>query len=922
MSHIPVPLVLAVLLAAATLPAQTITVPGDHPTIQDAIDNVAMGGTILVDPGTYVETLLVDPSDTYGTGVHGQTDFTIEGAGPGVVIQWPDEATRSAAWNPAIMAANGEQGDAILWITGTNGLVLRNLTFDGDDEAPPSSSITSAAVAYSSASGLVEDCTIMGVQDSPTSGGQNGLAILVEGASSSVTVDGCTLQEIQKSFIVAWDDSSCQVQDCQFTGRGLTTSIAQNGVQFSGGGSGSVTGCVFDGFWWVGTPWTSTGVLWFAGGNPTDVTNCTFRDCQTGVYYQASGGPIQGSVTNCDFTRVSEEPTGTGYSAVFVWAGESGSSYLVSNNTFSSHQAEALAVNTGGGTITGNYFNNNGELASWNQAWDEYDGSTGDPPNNWDGNTWSDLASNSGYPGSYDIPGPAGAVDNNPSGGCPDFQESEVSIGVSPSAVVLQDVDGDGHADIVTANSTADSLTVVPNDGNGGFGGMQTTVALSSGDGPVDLASGDLEPGPAMDLAAACNGSDTLRILDGTGGALTPSTTLVLPGLNPRAVAAGDLDGAGAADVAVALEGDLFTGGSGIAVSLGLAPATLLSAPPAGFMPVRDVELCDLDDDGDLDLAATMAGDVFNPSAGDVLLYENDGAGSFTYRASLGASPDPRQLCCEDLDGDGLPDLAVALQGDVLNSDPGGVLIYINQGAAPASWGTGFTSIGPITGGQSPSAVACADLGDDNIAGFFHRPDVVVTNFGTGNMTRFKNFDGTAFAAEQSCSTGLNPSDLAIGELNDDHTLDVVTANTSGQSVTVALAVPRAIARTFGTACTGTGGLSPSISPVGLPTFGNPAFGVKVSDARPWSAALLGVSLGFQDLDLGGGCSFYLDSDFIIFQLFTDAAGEAVFTFAAPPDVPPFSGLNAYFQYAVFDPNGAFGGLLAYSNALRIKFGN
>ena len=41
-----------------------------------------------------------------------------------------------------------------------------------------------------------------------------------------------------------------------------------------------------------------------------------------------------------------------------------------------------------------------------------------------------------------------------------------------------------------------------------------------------------------------------------------------------------------------------------------------------------------------------------------------------------------------------------------------------------------------------------------------------------------------------------------------------------------------------------------------------------------------------------------------------------------PPDVAPFSGLNAYFQWGIFDPAGTHLGLMAFSDALRIKFGN
>jgi hypothetical protein len=40
--------------------ADTITVPGDYASIQEAVDNVADGDVITVAPGTYIENIVID----------------------------------------------------------------------------------------------------------------------------------------------------------------------------------------------------------------------------------------------------------------------------------------------------------------------------------------------------------------------------------------------------------------------------------------------------------------------------------------------------------------------------------------------------------------------------------------------------------------------------------------------------------------------------------------------------------------------------------------------------------------------------------------------------------------------------------------------------------------------------------------------
>jgi hypothetical protein len=580
-----IPLLATVLSAAVS--AQDVNIPLDFPTIQQGIDNVGSGGTVFVDPGTYVETLLVDPGGAYGAAT-GQAAMSIVATGPGVVVQWPAKALRQAAFNPAIQTVSAKQIDAIVHVAGTTALTLDGIAFDGNSDTNTAGTVTSCGVSFRDAAGTVQDCTIQNVQDTPVSGAQGGLGALVEGPllTTSVTFSGCDFLDNQKGLIVATNSAACDVTSCNLIGRGVTTSLAQNGVQYASGAYGNVSNCVFDGFWWNGpSAFVGTGILGFGTGAPINVSNNVFIDCQVGFYQYGDTvmAVVDDEVTGNVFSQESFPVSANGYlpvGIIYTSIG-AGSQYLIQNNSFNGLQDVGVALYSDGGTITGNYFNANGaEYFDYN-AQDE---STGG--NVWNGNTWSNFASNPNYPVSYLVPGAAGAVDNAPDGDCPDFAHTDVAAGDGPSDVILADLTGDGARDVATADDLGDTVTVLANDGDGGFG-PHATVALTAGDAPSSLATGNLVAGGGTDLAVAAPGAEAVRIVsnDPVGTlAVSASISTAGAGVNPISVAAGDLNGGGTDDVAVALAGDVFTGGGGVAVILDGAAPVLLDAPLGGFL--------------------------------------------------------------------------------------------------------------------------------------------------------------------------------------------------------------------------------------------------------------------------------------------------------------------------------------------------
>ncbi|NDC36676.1 MAG: hypothetical protein EBZ48_01340 [Proteobacteria bacterium] len=120
--------------------------------------------------------------------------------------------------------------------------------------------------------------------------------------------------------------------------------------------------------------------------------------------------------------------------------------------------------------------------------------------------------------------------------------------------------------------------------------------------------------------------------------------------------------------------------------------------------------------------------------------------------------------------------------GDGLRLQLGfGVAGGINAGVGGAIGSGSFQSGTTNQTGASPGAVALADLNGDGIL------ELVTANSGDNTVSiLLGNGDGT-FRASSSVATGAGPLSVTLGDLNGDGVLDIVTANYSDSSISVML---------------------------------------------------------------------------------------------------------------------------------------
>jgi hypothetical protein len=332
-------------------------------------------------------------------------------------------------------------------------------------------------------------------------------------------------------------------------------------------------------------------------------------------------------------------------------------------------------------------------------------------------------------------------------------------LGTAPLALVTADFNGDGHLDLATSNVLSDDVSVLLGNGDGTF---QAAQRWAVGMAPLGLLVADFNGDGLPDLATADNNSSDVALLLCRGdGMFAGATRLAVPNY-PIALAAGDFNGDGRSDLAVATQLS-----SDLSLFEGLGDGTF-GPPDTAATTIRSVPLM-ADLNGDAGVA------VVNRDGQILFRRARPGAaGSFTPPQVVNPSPDP---AARDL---ALVRTPAGLLLAALDARQSALSFYALRG------GTFVRIPGPTVPGTLATRLVAGDLNGDGL------DDLVVMAAGSSQVFVYLQSPSGGFgpAPAYQISVGLNPSDLALLDVDGDHRPDIVVTSQFSGTVSVVLNDP------------------------------------------------------------------------------------------------------------------------------------
>jgi hypothetical protein len=338
--------------------------------------------------------------------------------------------------------------------------------------------------------------------------------------------------------------------------------------------------------------------------------------------------------------------------------------------------------------------------------------------------------------------------------GAPSFpSHDDYQAGTTTIGVGIGDLDADGDLDLIGANGNGNSVTVMRNRGDGRY---DVLASYPAGSGASAVTMRDWNADGFTDVAVACGGSNVFTAYLARGDATLGSRVDVPVGTVSSAsdIASDDFDRDGRFDVAMTDPVRGAVGEGPVAVSR-IDPHRADWLSPGGL---HGLVAADLNGDGIPDLAVSGGDSV------SVLLGTGDGTLDST-QGPFAVGSNPVRIAAGDLDNDGRLDLVTANRGPAHSpANTLSVLLGIGGGA--------FARGPDLVARSGPEDVAVADLDGDGVQ------DLAAVHVGIpGFVSVFPGSGNGSFGLRVDFGTGASPRAISIADVNGDGREDLATAN-------------------------------------------------------------------------------------------------------------------------------------------------
>jgi VCBS repeat-containing protein len=445
------------------------------------------------------------------------------------------------------------------------------------------------------------------------------------------------------------------------------------------------------------------------------------------------------------------------------------------------------------------------------------------------------------------------------------------------------DFNNDGFSDLVAYNHGHKEVSFRWGSSSGYFSGPVNSVVPTPNSDMWDIAAGDFNQDGKLDVVLP-TGTTSLRIMYGNGAGAFAAGPLVPVAATGIAawVATADLNRDGFLDIVT----------SGGEVLLGTGPGTFVKLG-AGGGGSSEVVIADIDRDGHLDV-------VFGASYGNAItLARGKGDGTFFASEHYTIGREPNRIAVGDFNGDGLPDIAAAIQpnnGSTFHSGMGAIL---NTGGAP---GARFAAPKQFLGRASSyrGGIATGDLNRDGFDDVIYSADSFDVNYGPQPESYWLMSvgDGTFVNIGQAMNV-MQPNEVIIEDFNLDGMPDVAMngygggAPYLGSGITVFHNVGRSTASLL--AYYGT--------PQSIPITKAGQFNVSVRDSGnnkiPYARITVNAPTSGPSLSIGGKTTVShlanLNGDFGWLPTANDQLGPYTVTVTSPM----LGGVNAVAEYFI-----------------------